>query len=188
MKTKRKSVCVSPLTGCRFLFSLWFCSMIFKSCSPRSILSAKEWHVDSNTFYWSEEEHCTVQAADQCSSCPGWRGWEESAVKHWVWGRKGTAVLDSKGKSLQENCLLGAGRELKTERKKDFHKPSSSDEALLSPHSALTSFNMRLNLLFTLGSRNSAWVLDGNFLFGGQSSPLWTANSRSSYDKEAFPK
>lgn len=36
------TVYVLFLTGCRFLFSRWFCSMIFKSCSPSSILSVKE--------------------------------------------------------------------------------------------------------------------------------------------------
>lgn len=30
------------LTGCRFLFSRWFCSIIFKSCSPSSNLSVKK--------------------------------------------------------------------------------------------------------------------------------------------------
>lgn len=65
-----------------------------------------------------------------------------------------------------------------------FYKPSSSEEALLSPHSVLTSFNMRLNLFLTLCSRISACVLDSNFLFGGKSRPLCTANSSNSCKKK----
>lgn len=64
--------------------------------------------------------------------------------------------------------------------------PSSSDEALLSPHSVLTSLSMWLSLLLTLGSRISAWVLLGTFLFGGMSIPLWTANSSSSYSERTL--
>lgn len=63
-------------------------------------------------------------------------------------------------------------------------KPSSSDEALLSPHSALTSFIMRLNLLVTLASRISAWVLVGNLLLCGKSRPFCTAKSSSSCNKK----
>lgn len=69
-----------------------------------------------NTFHWTEEERSTTQATDQCSSCPGCRGWEESAGKHWVWGRRGIEVLGSTMKSLQESCLFGEGCESNTER------------------------------------------------------------------------
>lgn len=65
-----------------------------------------------------------------------------------------------------------------------FYKPSSSEEALLSPHSVLTSFKMRLILFLILCSRISACVLDSNFLFGGKSRPLCTANSSNSYNKK----
>lgn len=65
-----------------------------------------------------------------------------------------------------------------------FYKPSSSEEALLSPHSVLTSFKMRLVLFLILCSRISACVLDNNFLFGGKSRPLCTANSSNSYNKK----
>lgn len=41
-KLRLNYICVLFLTGCRFLFSRWFCSMTFKSCSPSSILSVKE--------------------------------------------------------------------------------------------------------------------------------------------------
>lgn len=67
-----------------------------------------------------------------------------------------------------------------------FYKPSSSEEALLSPHSVLTSFNMRVNLILTLCSRISACVLDSNFLFGGKSRPLCSANSSNSYNKKMY--
>lgn len=63
-----------------------------------------------------------------------------------------------------------------------FYKPSSSEEALLSPHSVLTSFKMWLILFLILRSRISACVLDSNFLFGGKSRPLCTANSSNSYN------
>lgn len=65
-----------------------------------------------------------------------------------------------------------------------INRPSSSDDTLLSPHSVLISFKMRLSRLLTLGSRFSAWVLVGNFLFGGKSMPFSTANSSSSYNNK----
>lgn len=44
-KLRLNHVCVffllTPLTGCRFLFSRWFCSMAFKSRSPSSVFSVK---------------------------------------------------------------------------------------------------------------------------------------------------
>lgn len=48
---KLNHICVCVfffLTGCRFLFSLWFCSMAFKSRSPRSIFSVRKNQISLN--------------------------------------------------------------------------------------------------------------------------------------------
>lgn len=57
-------ICVLFLTGCRFLFSRWFCSMIFKSCSPSSILSVKE-----KKMFVSIKSLCSIRWVTSSQDC-----------------------------------------------------------------------------------------------------------------------
>lgn len=105
-KQRQKYFYVPFLTGCRFLFSRWFCSMTFKSCSPRSILSVKEKQVSSYMkFTWGEQHLSIIDITDRYSSCLGWRGWEEPAVRRWALAKKVIVVLESIMKYLQAYAI-----------------------------------------------------------------------------------
>ena len=87
-KTKSWVLVLLTLTGCRFLFSRWVCSMDFKSRSPSSIFSVKKWNVFKHHAQTLEEHHLDIaEITDRSSSCLGWRGWGELWARQWVSGR-----------------------------------------------------------------------------------------------------